>query len=59
MKSIFDARKEFVINVEYADTSTYLRIVNQIKITNTLVSTFNKKFNRRKENLTEQHSTME
>ena len=49
----------FFISVEYEDTLRYLYIVNQIYITNTLVSTFNNKLNIRKEKLTEQQPTLE
>ena len=56
---MFHTRKEFVINLVYVDTVTHLPIFNQRYITNTLVYTFNKKFNRRKENLIEQQSTVE
>ena len=57
--SIFNSRKEFVFNVEYADTAAHRHIINQRQITNTLVYTFNHKSNRIKENQTEQKYTME
>ena len=57
MASIFQTRKEFGINVEYADTVTRLPIVNQIQSTNTSVSKFNQELNKIK-NKIEQNNNL-
>ena len=44
----FLTRKDFVINVVYEYTAAHLLIFNKRQTTNTLVSTFNEKFTRRK-----------